>query len=236
MQKYDIFFISYRETNAEVNWQHLLRQAPYAKRIQGVTGIGQAYHQASKQAQTEHFYTVDGDNYVREDFDWEHIENLSSNREKVHVWRCQNPVNGLIYGYGGIKLWPKKLFTRPKENPPTDHYIDFTTEIAQRGYYIQEKIASRTHFNTSPLETWRSAFRECAKLQAQCIKKSDPKTRERLQIWMTVGKEKPFGLWALKGAQMGCEFGQHHRQTAMMEKINDFDYLENLFQRKMESL
>ena len=26
-----------------------------------------------------------------------------------HVWRSKNPVNELVYGYGGVKLLPTKL-------------------------------------------------------------------------------------------------------------------------------
>ncbi len=32
----------------------------------------------------------------------------SSQVDCLHVWRAKNPINDLIYGVGGVKLFPKK--------------------------------------------------------------------------------------------------------------------------------
>ena len=39
----DFVFISFREPNCEENYENLLTQVPYAKRIHGVKGIHQAH-------------------------------------------------------------------------------------------------------------------------------------------------------------------------------------------------
>ena len=72
-----------------------------------------------------------------------------------------------------------------------------------------EKISCITGFNTSEFSTWRSAFRECAKLASKVIdRQKEDETNERLKTWTTVGHDRPFGEYALAvGAILGMEFG-----------------------------
>ena len=67
---FDIFFVSYRESNADKNWVDLKARFPEAQRIHGVRGIYNAYGEAAKQAKTPYFFTVDGDNRIVSSFDF----------------------------------------------------------------------------------------------------------------------------------------------------------------------
>ncbi len=225
MKLFDVVFISYSENSAENNWKHLLSLVPYAKRVHGVEGINNAYNQASKLSDTSNFFTVDGDNRVCSDFSWKNIKNLDDNINCVHTWRCENAVNGLVYGYGGVKLWPQNLFKEIKNN-----YLDFTTTVAKNGYFIQEDVASITRFNTTEEEAWRAGFRECVKLSSECIRRFDKQSNERLLTWMRKGIDTEFGYWTILGSRMGCLYGNKYKGSPTnLSVINNFEDLKKIF-------
>ena len=57
------------------------------------------------------------------------------------------------------------------------------------------------------LNTWKSAFRECAKLSSKIINnQNEEETNERLKTWTTVGHDRQYGEYALEGATAGMEF------------------------------
>ena len=67
---YDIVFISYKELNADENWEVLKSRFPTAKRIHGVKGIHQAHIAAAKKCFTKMFWIVDADAIIMDDFDF----------------------------------------------------------------------------------------------------------------------------------------------------------------------
>ena len=70
------------------------------------------------------------------------------------------PVNNLVYGYGGVKLLPRELTLNMNIGT-----ADMTTSISNRFRPAMEQISQRIQaFNTTPFDTWKSAFRECVKL------------------------------------------------------------------------
>lgn len=91
---YDIVFISYQEPNADENYAKLKERFPTTKRVHGVKGIHQAHIAAAKKCFTKMLWIVDGDAEILDDFDYT-VDDY--NLDTVHVWRSQNPVNGLIY-------------------------------------------------------------------------------------------------------------------------------------------
>ena len=105
-----------------------------------------------------------------------------------------------------------------------------TTSIASK-LKVLTKISNTTAFNTDPLSTWRSAFRECAKLAAGTINNQNVvETERRLNIWMTKGADRPFGEYALAGAQAGYEYGNSNKlNIELMKLINNRDWLESKF-------
>ena len=61
---------------------------------------------------TDRVFTIDGDNRVREEFFNEILE-IDDEKQKdfVFSWCGHNVINGLAYGNGGVKLWPKHIIT-----------------------------------------------------------------------------------------------------------------------------
>jgi len=224
---YDIVFISYNEPNADKNFEKLKQRFPKAKRIHGVKGIHQAHIEAAKLCETEMFWVVDGDADILEEFNFDYqIAHYDiDGKNTVHVWRSYNPINGLVYGYGGVKLLPTKL---TKEMDVSNS--DMTTSISNKFKGI-EMMSNTTAFNTDEFSTWRSAFRECVKLASKTIhRQKDDETEFRLNAWCTRGADKPFGNAAISGATHGRIYGEKYSQSPEdLRKINDFEWLQKQF-------
>jgi hypothetical protein len=221
---YDIVFISYKEPTAEENWKNLKDKFPQAKRIHGVTGIHQAHIEAAKIASTPMFWVVDGDAIIEDTFNFDYSVSRHD-RDVVHVWASKNPINGLVYGYGGIKLLPREMVLTMNTNTK-----DMTLGISHR-FKSMSAVSNTTAFNTDPYNTWKSAFRECVKLASKVFDKDyDEKTDDRLATWCTEGKETPFGHYAIGGARAGKQYGNSNLgNDKALSKINDFEWLEEKF-------
>ena len=223
---YDIVFISYNEPNADDTYEALKQRFPKVKRVHGVKGIHQAHIAAAKLCDTEMFWVVDGDAVVLESFDFEHVVNRYE-LSTVHVWQSINPINGLVYGYGGIKLLPTSATLNMDTSVP-----DMTTSISDRFTAVQE-VSNITAFNTDPFNTWKGAFRECAKLASRVInRQKEDETNERLKTWTTVGHNRKFGEYAILGAKSGMEFGLSNQSDIKL--INDFDWLKQRFDSEVQ--
>ena len=217
---YDIIFISYQESNAEHRYSILKQRFPYAKRIHGVKGIHQAHIEAAKISLTDMFWVVDADAIIVEDFDFSYIPKIEE-QEWVHVWHSRNPVNDLTYGYGGVKLLPRQL-TLDMDTTSSD----MTTSISSNLKVIEE-VSNITAFNIDEFSTWRSAFRECAKLASKSIdRQNKEETDERLKTWTTYASGDYSGD-ALRGARDGMRFGLS--SSSDINLINDFDWLKEKY-------
>ena len=221
---YDVVFISYQEPDADTNYANLLKKVPMAKRVHGVKGIHQAHIQAAMLCNTPMFWIVDGDAKIVDDFNFDY-QVPAWQYNHVHVWRSKNPVNGLVYGYGGIKLFPRQETIDMDTSKP-----DMTTSISDK-FVAVKTVSNITGFNTGEFETWKSAFRECCKLSSKVIdRQKDVETNKRLKIWTSIGRDKPFGEYALRGAKAGMLYGTTHKgDVAALKKINDFEWLQEQF-------
>lgn len=220
-KQYDIVFISYNESNADKNYNNLIKRFSSVKRVHGVKGIHQAHIAAAKLCTTDMFWIVDGDAVIADDFDFTY-QVPKWQRDQVFVWQSQNPINNLVYGYGGVKLFPRKETLNMNVES-----TDMTTSISSK-FNAVNQLSNITAFNTSEFETWKSAFRECAKLSSKVIdRQNTDETEHRLEIWCTVGADRLYGEYAISGANAGKEFGIS--KNAELKLINDFDWLKEQF-------
>ena len=225
---YDIVFISFNEPNADKDFFKFLKQIVNLKnsiyRVHGVNGIHQAHIEAAKLAKTNMFWVVDADAKILPDFKFS-INLDASEEDIVHVWKSINPINDLEYGYGGVKLLPRKLTITMDTTAP-----DMTTSISSR-FKAMPVVSNITAFNTDPLSTWRSAFRECAKLASKVILgQQDTETEYRLKVWTHIGGDRPFGEYSKGGASAGEWFGKTYKDDkTTLAKINDYAWLESEF-------
>ncbi len=213
---FDIIFISYNEADANKNFSRLKERFPLAKHVSGVKGIHQAHIAAAKRSFTPMFWVVDADAIVLDTFNFDY-KVTKEEHDIVHVWRSRNPVNGLEYGYGGVKLLPKKL-TIDMDVTSTDMTMNISTR-----FKAMEEISNITAFNTDPFSTWRSAFRECCKLAVT----NNQESLSRLHQWCTINDAVPYGYYAYLGALAGQSYGQKNASNKeALDKINDFNWLE----------
>ena len=214
---YDIVFISYNELNAEENFKNLQNRFPLVKRIDGVKGIHQAHIAAAKKAFTKMFWVVDGDAKVVDTFNFDH-EVSKYDTDVVHVWRSRNPINGLQYGYGGVKLLPRQMTINMDTNT-----TDMTMSISTK-FKAMEEVSNITAFNTDAFSTWRSAFRECCKLAVI----NNEESLARLHFWCQLNNYAQYGEEAYIGALAGAKYGQENAANqAALSKINDFTWLQD---------
>jgi hypothetical protein len=224
--EFDVVFISYNEPNADENYERLLSKFPNAKRVHGVKGIHQAHIEAAKICTTKMFFVVDGDAQLVDDFTFNYQVPLW-NMDMVHVWRSKNPVNGLEYGYGGVKLLPRELTINVDINSP-----DMTTSISNK-LKVVESVSNYSMFNTDEFSTWKSAFRECVKLSSKTIRgQVNEDTERRLKIWCERGSSAEFGRYSISGACSGRDYGYDNRDRPdKLNLINDFDWLYEQFSK-----
>lgn len=221
---YDIVFLNYDEVTADKNFEILKKRFPRAIKSSKVKGIYNAHRAAARLVKTNMFYVVDADAEILESFNFDYkIDEY--NIDTVHVWNSINPINGLIYGYGGVKLFPTQMLLDYSGSP-----VDFTTSVSS-SFKLIDSISNITKFNVDPFSTWRSAFRECTKLSSKLIANQvDLETEERLNIWKTVGIDKEFGKFAIEGAKAGSEYGLKNKDNKdALELINDYDWLKLQF-------
>ena len=218
---YDIVFISYDESSADANYAALKTRFPMTKRVHGVKGIHQAHIAAAKKCFTKMFWIVDADAIIMDDFNFDYVV-PNHQLDHVHVWRSQNPVNDLVYGYGGVKLFPRQMTIDMDTSK-----ADMTTSISPH-FIAVEEIANITAFNTDAFSAWRSAFRECAKLSSKTIsRQTNEETEDRLNIWCTKGAEQRYGDYSIAGAIAGRDYGLSNSNDVSL--INNFEWLEKQF-------
>ena len=164
----DIIFLSYDEPNAEKNWADLKNKVPWAKRVHGILGSDAAHKECARISETDRFVTVDGDNTIKQEFLDQVLDfDTHANLEKsVISWCGQNIINGLMYGNGGLKCWPREYVLNMKTHENADPYnVQAKVDFCWDAQYIQQNSCfSLTHNNFTPKQAWRAGFREGVKL------------------------------------------------------------------------
>lgn len=228
---FDIVMISYHEPEADTTYQKLKVRFPDIKHVKNVKGIGAAHKRAAEVAETEMVWIIDADADVLPDFAFDYTPPMNRRKNTTYSWFARNPVNGLEYGYGGIKLFPRDQLLEMGHELP-----DFTTGAAF--YQPVRDVANITSFNKDPFRTWRSAFRECVKLSSG-INPNNPsaETLERLETWCTVDNGARFGRYCIKGANEGKAYGEANKDNVeALNKINDFEWLREQFVLSMKNV
>lgn len=177
----DVFFITMGEEGSESNWERLLQFVPNAKRVDNVQGIYNVHKACAELSATENFWVVDADAWIIDGFDFNFEPSKTTahwgvpETECVLVWPSRNPVNGLEYGYGGVKLFPRQPFLEKHE-----WSVDLSTTIG-RATISMGGVSCETRFNSTPESAWLGAFRECAKLAALSMIKSRVRRAQKNQ-------------------------------------------------------
>ena len=129
------------------------------------------------------------------------------------------------YVHMGIILYHKQMVLDAKEWGP-----DFTCSFPVK---LVDQISNTANYFQTPFLTYRTAFRECVKLESNCIEGSDQKQNKAiLHKWLNSEKHK-YSVWNIRGAHDAVEFVQ---QGNDLQKIMDWKYLYSYFESKYKSL
>ena len=236
----DIIYLSYDEPNIEENYQDLLTKAPWAKHVHGVEGSDAAHKACAELSETDRFITVDADNKIYADFLEQEIDfkQYPYMKNAVLSWCGYNVVNGLMYGNGGLKCWPKDIVLNMKTHEASEsNDIASQVEFCWNLDYIQmNSCYSKVYNNASAKQAWRAGFREGVKMSLDRGSKFSNTTFKqevywqnlhRLMIWQMVGADVDNGIWAMYGARQGCYMTNLTDWDYI--QVRDFAYLENLW-------
>lgn len=194
----DIIYLSNGEPDEE-RWYEWTKYAVHTrpvKWIRNVKGRVAAYQAAAERSTTPWFFMVFAKLAVDRWFDWNWQPDYFQ-QPKHYIFNSRNPVNGLEYGHQGMIAYNKKLVLA-NNNPG----IDFTLSQPHESVPI---LSGTTHFNNSPWQAWRTAFREVVKLKHYMTVDPTLETEHRLNVWCTVG-EGENADWCLQGATDAIEY------------------------------
>lgn len=221
---YDAFFISYDEPNADENWSAFSIRWPHAKRVHGIKGINNAHRRCAELSYTSMFWTVDADTDIDDSFGLDFGVPIWD-RQYLHLWYSRNPVNGLEYGYGAVKLWPKQ-----KVLDFNSTWLDFTMTVGM--IKIMPGVVATTRFNTDPYSSWKSGFRETIKL----CRLGDKDSSKRLWSWLNIKLDVPYAEDAVRGARSAYQYYKENRdRPEALSMINDFDLLRQHYESSKTS-
>lgn len=240
---FDIVFLSYDEPNADKNYANLLEKAPWAKRVHGVKGFDNAHKEAARVAETDRFITVDADNIVRDEFFSLELDMDKIGKHDIVSWAGKNVMNGLVYGNGGIKMWPKHVVEQMRTHENADDpkaKVDFCWDI----YYFQmNNIYCDVHNNASAYQAYRAGFREGVKLLLNGGVTVDPRrlkeqvherNYKRFLVWSSVGADVENGVWAMFGTRLGAYLTNLAKDSFDFTDCRDFDWHDNFWEQSIK--
>jgi hypothetical protein len=195
----DVVFISYDEPDAEQNWNTLAQRCARAKRVHGVAGMETALEAAADLSSTPWYYAVFAKTRLHEQFDFSYMPDFMQ-QPKNYIFDCINTVNGLQYGHMGIVMYNCEGIRIL--NQSKNFGLDYTLSYAHESVPI---VSCYGNFDQTPYHTWRTAFRECAKLAYFESQSPTVDGEYRLNTWLSRAQGN-HAEWCLKGAQDGVEF------------------------------
>ena len=223
VQHQDIVFISYDEPQADKNWQALNSRFPNAKRVHGVAGMEHALVAAARVSDTPWYFAVFAKTELATSFDFSFAPDYFQ-QPKHYIFDCRNMVNGLTYGHMGVVLYNVKYVLEEKQYRDLD--LDYTLSFPHQ---VVSELSCYGRFDSSAYHTWRTAFRECAKLSLYNFREPLVETDYRLGIWTTHATG-PYAQWCLAGARDGVEFFQESRgDLSIMKNSFDWQWLRQRF-------
>jgi hypothetical protein len=198
-QLMDIVFISYDEPEADRNWNILHKKFPQSYRVHGVAGMELALEAAADVSTTPWYWAVFAKTELAPNFDFGFVPDYMQ-QAKHYIFDCRNMVNGLEYGHMGMVLYNCQGIR--DINRKGNFGLDYTLSFPHESIPI---LSCLGRFNTTPYHTWRTAFRETAKLAFFESEQYTVDGQYRLRTWLERA-EGDHAEWCLRGAQDGQEF------------------------------
>jgi hypothetical protein len=172
---------------------------------------------------------VDGDTRLLDSFDPD-LPLPALDQDTVLTWASRNAINGLVYGNGCLKLWPRqRLLTMTCTEGfrrASGYFIDDVRYVRQPGVF------SETTPNGSPEQAFTYGFREALRFCVEGNLSQEPAQAAAgqmlggkqglLQILCGVGSDVPHGIWANVGA---LEAIAYHLRGGAPSVVGDYQGL-----------
>lgn len=222
----DIFFMSYREANAEENWLRTIELHPKAIRLHGIQGIDKIHMLCNQISKTKFFWTIDGDNWLTEKLEFDYSAIFTD----LVLFNAIDPLQDTTTLLGGLKLWKTNKFINTDMSKG-----DFTLN-ATKDKQVLDKVFSETRYNYSPFDAWKTSFRHCVKCMS-VIFRSRPgaKNVDRyIEQWKSCKDISRLNAnWAYNGYTDAKDYSEKYgTDLTELNKINDYDWLEQYFKTK----
>ena len=212
----NVFFISYDETNADANFEELLKQTPNVGRVHGIQGMVPALKKCAESATTPWFWAVFGKTKIVENFNWSWTPDFFKNPCN-YVFHGYNPVLEHSYGHGGVILYNTEWVQDVKE-----WGFDFTMSYELETVPI---VSTYVDYANTPMTAWRTAVREGYKLAYHLNQRPSVEDQFILDLWLNK-QATTHGPWSRLGAHMGQEL---FKQGVSYQLLMDWDWLKQMF-------
>jgi hypothetical protein len=230
---YSVFQLSAEESQLVVvsGFESIRRFYPSVSNHYSETTILEAHRQLALKSDSNMFIVIDADCILTDGLGIESFQKWDE--DYVHVWYVKNPINGLIYGHGGPKAFHKGAFLELE-----DETVDVTTSANRKQMIVHKEVVGVHRFNWSEEATWRTAFREAAKLSwiVESEQEGAHEAAERLTIWLNeelVDEDQPYWEECLDGAKCGNDWAILASTAQEKVKINDFAWLHEQYEQYM---
>ncbi len=225
----DIIHISNGETDAERWYNHLLGcvsksgATNWVRRVQNVKGRDNAFKEAARKSQSDWFFKIPAKLEINPEFDWSWQPDYLQG-PKHYIFYADNPVNGLRYGHMAMVAYNKQLVLATET---TD--LDFTLSQPHEVVPISSGTA---YYNSDPVMTWRTAFREVIKLIDDVKKTDSVESNYRLNTWLTKARGDN-ASWSVAGAQDAEEYyNKVNGEYSKLMLTFDWDWLQDYYNKK----
>ena len=235
----DCIYLTYDEPQKDEFWAKILNMVPWAIHIDGVEGSDAAHKACAELSETKHFVTVDGDtiidpNFLNVKLD---LDALGVDDDYQFSWCGKVNINGLMYGNGSLKMWTKDFVSNMRTHENTDGNDDTMIEFCYfDNYYQLNDNYSESIINSTKAQAFRAGFREGVKMSLNRGAKVTNLAKEvwwqnyhRLLIWMNVGVDVEYGIWAIYGAREGCHLALTDWDIS---QTRDFTILNKMWDEK----
>jgi hypothetical protein len=216
---FDVFFISFDETNKEENWKRLLEFHPNAKRVDGVNGISTAHLICNQESTTSNFWTVDGDNWL--------LRSLSipyDTDADLLMFKSIDCIDATISTIGAVKLWKKDSIVN-KTMSKGDFCLNATRKAEEK-----HKVFSIHKYDNTPYEAWRHTFRQMVKCYSGILPPSALAINE-----CNVQKHKDLNVYSYQGFLDAKEYVKECKGFfPKINLINDFEWLRSKCPKEMQ--
>ncbi len=242
LHEFDVFYVCYDEPNRWDHWTQIKQLLPKAKKVEGVVGFDRALKVCAKRASTSYFFLIDGDNRLLPERLDQMVDLSEVEDHWVLSWSSLNRLNGLTYGNGGLKLWPRRLAQELRSHESALSDDDQTDYCFIADYCLVDNFATETVVTGTHKQAFRAGFREGVKMALDWGRQVElnnenfntllgKQNRLRLKVWCEIGDDVPNGCWGILGARFGLKMNVIEKFD--YRSINSYLWIDDFLQQKV---